>query len=223
MLKRLPASRARELVAAASEFPTSDPAVSYPSWYLHRWHFLPEGYLSRRSAAGYDKVIRHVYNQGLEAGTIRAVVDRVERLAADSVLEVGCGPGRLLTAMAKRGVARDLVGIDLSPHLLERAGKRLGGKQARVVHANGLAIPADDGSFDVAVASHYIGHLPPLLRSAAVLEMARVVRPGGHIVVVDHLWHPWPAISHLRLEERDGRAPGFVQVRTYQRVEASLK
>ena len=42
----------------------ADPKVSYPDWYLTRWHFLPEGYVSRRSARLYQEYIPALYNQG---------------------------------------------------------------------------------------------------------------------------------------------------------------
>ncbi len=219
MLKRLPPDRARELVADAALLPASNPRVSYPSWYLHRWHFLPEGYLSRRSAAWYEHIIRNVYNQGLESRTIAAVVGAVAALRPRSVLEVGSGPGRLLEALAYDRVGEDLVGVDLSPYLLERARRRLGGYPVRLVHADGLALPADEGAFDVAVASHYVGHLPAPLRREAVLELARVVRPGGHVVIVDHRWHPSPRLEELRETSRETQAPGFVAMSVFERVE----
>ncbi|MGE0598292.1 MAG: class I SAM-dependent methyltransferase [Dehalococcoidia bacterium] len=219
MLKRMPARQADELVAAASRFPTSDPRVEYPAWYLHRWHFLPEGYLSRRSAAGYDFIIRHVYNQGLEAPIIANVADEIDALAPNSVLEVGCGPGRLLAELADRGTPTDLVGVELSPYLLERAQKRTAGERIRLVHANGLQLPSDEGAFDAAISSHYIGHLPARLRKAAIAEMARVVRPGGHVLAVEHRWHPWPATGALKLVRRARQTFGFIALSVFERTD----
>lgn len=221
MLKRMPSHRARQLVAAATRYHTSDPQVSYPSWYLHKWHFLPEGYLSRRSAAGYDHLVRRVYNQGLEARTISAAVAEVERCSPSSLLEVGCGPGHLLEAVCERQAAQDIVGVDLSPYLLERARRRLSGSPVRLVHADGLALPADEGAFDVVVSSHYVGHLPAHLRAEAVGEIARVVRPGGHAVVVEHRWHPWPTTSTLRRIRTSHQSLGFIGLAVYERTEAA--
>ncbi|MGE3075491.1 MAG: class I SAM-dependent methyltransferase [Dehalococcoidia bacterium] len=219
MLKRMPARQANRLVAAASRFPTSDPRVKYPAWYLHRWHFLPEGYLSRRSAAGYDHIIRHVYNQGLEARIINNVADQLDALAPDSVLEVGSGPGRLLAELADRGTSTDLVGVELSPYLLERAEKKTAGERIRLVHANGLCLPSDEGAFDAAISSHYIGHLPARLRNAAIAEMARVVRPGGHVLTVEHRWHSWPATSALKLVRRARQTVGFIALSVFERTD----
>lgn len=218
----MPPTQAKALVEAATAMPTSDPRVSYPAWYLHRWHFLPEGYLSRRSAAGYEHLVRHLYNQGLEAKTIRAAVSELARLKPGALLEVGCGPGRLLQKVAERGIGRDLVGIDLSPYLLERARRRLKHQRIRLVHANGLALPADEGAFDAAVSSHYVGHLPAALRPAAVAELARVVRPGGHIIAVEHRWHPWPELAALKRVRHLKQSLGFIGLSVYERTDAAV-
>lgn len=218
MLKRIPTPRAEELVSAASAMPLSDPKVSYPSWYLRRWHFLPEGYLSRRSAAGYDHVVRRLYNQGLESRVLQTVVAHLKSVAPASLLEIGCGPGRLLQAAAKANVGEYRVGMDLSPYLLERARKRLA-RAARLVHGNGLAIPSEDAAYDVSVASHFVGHLPASMRAAAVAELTRVVRPGGHVLVVDHRWHPWPEQAGLRLLNTVSHNFGLVSVRLFERLE----
>lgn len=218
MLKRLPPARAKELVAAAARLPASDPSVHYPPWYLHRWHFLPEGYLSRRSSAWYEHIIRNVYNQGLEHRTIQSVVRKLRALAPASILEVGCGPGRLLDALSGATTADDLTGIDLSPFLLERARRRLAGTRVRLVHSDGLAIPANEGAFDAVVAMHYLGHLPGALRSRAAAELARVIRPGGHAVVVDHRWHPWPASPGLLPVSTARQSAGFIDITVLQRT-----
>lgn len=216
----MPTSRAKQLVAAAAKAPTSDPRVSYPAWYLHRWHFLPEGYLSRRSAAGYDHLIRNVYNIWLEKRTIASVVSALRGCNPASVLEVGCGPGRLLHAISKAGIGKELVGLDLSPYLLERATKRLRGEGIRLAHADGLALAAQEGEFDSAVASHYVGHLPANLRAGAVAELARVVRPGGHVLIVDHRWHPSPATKALQLVRQNRQSLGTVNFSMFLRTEA---
>lgn len=218
MLKRIPPPRAEELVSAAAAMPLSDPKVTYPAWYLHRWHFLPEGYLSRRSAAGYDQVIRRLYNQGLESRVIQSVVAGLKRVAPTSLVEIGCGPGRLLQAAAAAGVGDYRVGMDLSPYLLERARKRLG-RDARLVHGDGLAIPSEDAAFDASVASHYLGHLPSRMREVAIAELSRVVRPGGHVFVVDHRWHPWPGNPGLKLLETVSHNLGLVTVRVFERLD----
>lgn len=218
MLKHIPANRKEQLVAEAALLPTSDARVTYPPWYLHRWHFLPDGYLSRSSAALYDHIVRRVYYQGLERTATRAVLGRLEALQPQSLLEVGCGAGRLLSEIAGRQGIVDIVGLDLSPYFLERAARRLRDRRVRLVHADGMHIPADEGAFDAVIASHYVGHLPAALRSVAVAELARVVRPGGHVFVLDHRWHPSPASVHLRECFNSTMTVGAARLRVLERL-----
>ncbi len=187
---------------------------------MHRWHFLPEGYLSRRSAAGYDRVIRNVYNAFSEHQVIREVVRRIRAFSPASVLEVAPGPGRLMERLARLPSVTRLTGVELSPYLLERAASRISAGPARLVHGDGLALPLAEAEVDLATASHYVGHLPATERRRAVAEMARVVRPGGHVVAVDHRWHPWPSVPSLREVDRSSCAFGAITLRVLERIES---
>lgn len=102
-------------------------------------------------------------------------VDLCAPLVRDrSVLEVGCGTGLLLRRLAP--LAREALGVDLSPGMLARARAR----GLTVVEGNAQALPFPDGRFDVAVSFKTLPHVPDLGRALA--ELARVVRPGGFVV-----------------------------------------
>src|SRR5688572_15506886 len=58
--------RARDVAAAARRLARARPEVRFPRWYLRRWHFLPEGYLSDRSVLLYERAVRAFYNAGME-------------------------------------------------------------------------------------------------------------------------------------------------------------
>ncbi len=221
MFKHIPEPRARELIERAGTSPRSNPSTLYPAWYLHRWHFLPEGYLSRRSAAGYEWLIRNLYNSGAENALIRKLVRRVRSARPAAVVEFGCGPGRLVRALSEHSGAADVVGLDLSPYLLERAQARLSQPNARVLHVDGLSTPAAEASFDVAVAAHYVGHLPEHVRPAAVSEIARVVRPGGRVIIADHSWHPWPENPLLVLRNMSWHAARLIRLQVFERTDIS--
>jgi len=94
-------------------------------------------------------------------------------------LDAGCGTGRL-TSLLSRGGNR-VVGIDASPEMLALAVKKV----AAATFALGdlQALPLRDGSIDLAVSGLSLAHLDDLL--PPVSELARVVRPGGHVVVSD--------------------------------------
>ncbi|MBK6513742.1 MAG: class I SAM-dependent methyltransferase [Polyangiaceae bacterium] len=90
------------------------------------------------------------------------------------VLEVGCGTGLLLARFAE--FARAAKGIDLSEGMLAKAKAR--GLDVQVASATEL--PFADDSFDVACSFKVLAHIPPIQQ--ALSEMARVVRPGGHVL-----------------------------------------
>lgn len=139
------------------------------------------------------------------------------------MLEAGSGPGHLLNALADGEDTSELVGVELSPYLLARAKRRLQGRSVRLVHGNGLAIPADAGSFDLALASHYVGHLPQRVRAKAVAELARIVRPGGHVLTIEHRWHPWPATDALELIQRAKLTLGFIALSVFERTNEAAR
>jgi phosphatidylethanolamine/phosphatidyl-N-methylethanolamine N-methyltransferase len=115
----------------------------------------------------------------------KAAVSTLNQLPAGRVLEVGVGTGISLPLYKRR---HRIVGIDLSPDMLERAEKRVvrrGLDNVEALHEMDAAeLSFADCSFDVAVAMFVMTVVPEPRRVLA--EMARVVRPGGHVVLVNH-------------------------------------
>lgn len=190
MLKRMQPSLAQRCIADAARSPRSNPRVSYPRWYLQRWHFLPEGYLSRRSAAGYEALVRQVYNLTRESAVLKPLLKLMQVGKHEDILELGCGPGRALQALSIRLPGAHLTGLDLSPFMLERAERRNRGvERVELIHADGGALPWISPGFDAVVAIHYFGHLPEPARPAAIAEARRALTPNGILYVIDHAWH----------------------------------
>lgn len=113
-------------------------------------------------------------------------------LPVGSVLDVGCGTGALAARLA--GMGYRVAGADLSPAMLrEAAGRGVG----RVYAALSTALPFADGAFDLAFTVATLHHLETPARVAGtILEMARVVRPGGFVLIWDHnpLNPYWPLL-----------------------------
>lgn len=104
---------------------------------------------------------------------------------AGSVLDVGCGGGHAAVALAEKRRDLQVTGLDLNPGQVGRARKRAAraGVDARFVQGSALELPFDDATFDGVYSVASIKHWPdPAL---GVREMARALRPGGRLVVVE--------------------------------------
>lgn len=118
------------------------------------------------------------------------------RLApGEKVLEVGCGPGFIL---AEAGAAGCLAGVDVSPKMLQAARERA--PNAHGVRGAVERLPFHDGIFDLAYGRSVLHHV--LDTRSMVREVARVVRPGGRVVVNDSVSSEDPRESknHNRME-----------------------
>ena len=174
-----------------------------------------------RWAGIYDCVFGGISGYGR-----RRAVASVNRLPGSHVLEVGVGTGLALPHYAPD---KRIVGIDLSGAMLARARQRVAASALPQVEAllemDAEETEFEDGSFDIAVAMFVASVVPHPRRLLA--ELKRVVRPGGHILFVNHFlaaggvrlliergmarasrslgWHPDFAIESL-LPDADLRA-----------------
>jgi ubiquinone/menaquinone biosynthesis C-methylase UbiE len=114
--------------------------------------------------------------------TTRETLRRIPMTSKARVLDVGCGTGELLRRLRAKYPDAVLAGLDPVPEMLAVARDKLSGKEdLRIGYADSLPWPA--ASFDVVVSCnmfHYITHPVEALR-----EMARVIRPGGAMVLTD--------------------------------------
>ena len=112
-----------------------------------------------------------------KAAHVAALCERAG-LRPGTVVELGCGDGALLAALAARGLGATFDGFELSPEAAAMARGR-GVPGARRIEAfDGEHVPADDGAYDLAVLSHVVEHVAepgPLLREAARVARRVVV------------------------------------------------
>jgi SAM-dependent methyltransferase len=90
-------------------------------------------------------------------------------------IDIGCGPGRLVSRLRDQGVT--CIGLDMSAGLLREARTASAGA---FVQGDAQALPIADGLFDRVLAMNALYHMPNWRQ--ALLEMRRVVRPGGRVV-----------------------------------------
>jgi SAM-dependent methyltransferase len=120
------------------------------------------------------------------AETLDAVVEMVPEDPTACWLEIACGPGLIARATARR--VGSVQGVDLTPSMVDKArAEATAAGVDNVSFAVGDATDLDLGtdSFDGAITRFSLHHIPAPVR--VLEEMSRVVKPGGLIVVADHV------------------------------------
>jgi ubiquinone/menaquinone biosynthesis C-methylase UbiE len=92
------------------------------------------------------------------------------------VLETGCGGGRLLLPLIRQRPGITVVGIDLARAALAGLSSQVRGG---LVQADVASLPFREGTFDIVLCRHVLGHLAEAGRRAAASEMLRVLKAGG--------------------------------------------
>jgi SAM-dependent methyltransferase len=129
-----------------------------------------------------------------QAATLGAVLEAVPADPEARWLEVACGAAMVGRALAPQ--VGSVHGVDLTPAMIERAREEAaaaGLENTDFSIGDATALEFEDGSFDGAVTRFSFHHIPAPQR--ALEEMARLVRPGGHVVVADHARDPDPDVA----------------------------
>jgi SAM-dependent methyltransferase len=125
-----------------------------------------------RFATGYEAERHKRYHRFLDTSELNAARKYVQ---GRSVLELGCGTGLVLEPLAD--LASTATGIDISHGMLVKAQAR----NLQVAQADATALPFADGTFDCVVSFKVLAHIEDI--RGTVAECARVIRPGGHLVL----------------------------------------
>jgi ubiquinone/menaquinone biosynthesis C-methylase UbiE len=175
---------------------TGLPPSHYPPYYLQKFHFQTDGYLSGASAERYDYQVEVLFGGAAAAMRRQAFVPLKSALDgrplgghnAARVLDVACGTGKFLREVKENYPRLFVTGLDLSPHYLAVARRELAPwSRTRFVDAAAEAMPFADAEFDVVTCIYLFHELPPRIRPAVVAEIRRVLRPGGTVIFVDSL------------------------------------
>ena len=137
-------------------------------------------------AARYD-LLNHVLSLNIDRLWRRRLVSRAAVQPGERVLDLCIGTGDVALEFAKRSSAALICGLDCTPAMLDVAREKLArrgcGGQVPVIAGDALAMPLPAGSFDVVAIAFGLRNLPD--RAAAMEEMARLLRPGGRLLVLE--------------------------------------
>jgi ubiquinone/menaquinone biosynthesis C-methylase UbiE len=164
-----------------------------PDYYLQNFHFQSGGWLTEDSADRYDTQVEVLFKGTANAMRRQALVPLAEAFAGRDqrklrLIDIGCGTGRFLDFVKQAWPRLPALGLDLSDAYIAHARRHLK-RWARLnlIVANAEAIPAPDKSCDAVTSIFMLHELPPQVRRIVIGEAARVLKPGGRLVMVDSL------------------------------------
>lgn len=138
----------------------------------------------------YDRLLGLVFISPVERRlTLRALAGGRRRFG--SLVEIGCGTGRMLQHLAR--LTEQVIGVDFSFESLRICRQRMEARglwqQTLLVHADACHLPLADQAMDSAASCQLIEHLPSeRLRHQFLAEMVRVLKPGGRYAVSGYHW-----------------------------------
>lgn len=141
--------------------------------------------MTRAATARFNQLATNFATSEVHSSSV--TMERLHRLlgeiAGQDVLDVGCGAGHLALSFVIRGA--HVVALDGAPSMLAKLREVASARAVDVELVQGMSgeLPFESGSFDIAVSRLAAHHFPSLSESLA--EMARVLRPGGQVAVID--------------------------------------
>lgn len=136
-------------------------------------------------APRYD-LANHLLSCGCDFYWRKRAAEIVTHWAPKNVIDLATGTGDLALALQKRLAEAEIVAADFLPEMIELA-KRKGVRRAIV--ADAIKLPFDDGSFDCVTVAFGLRNMEDW--GEALREMARVLRPGGHLLVLEFSLPRW--------------------------------
>jgi ubiquinone/menaquinone biosynthesis C-methylase UbiE len=189
----LPDSRRRRESNQHSEVLTAETRGKRPLYFLQNFHFQSGGYMTDDSARRYDTQVEVLFS-GTANATRRQALPQLHEVFAGRdqrrlrLLDVGCGTGRFLDFVKQAWPRLAAVGLDLSEAYAREAKQQLRRwSWINLVVGNGESIPVPDDSQDAVTSIFMFHELPPNVRRIVFREFARVLKPGGRLVLVDSL------------------------------------
>ena len=114
-----------------------------------------------------------------------------------SILDICCGTGSVILTFKERYPESVAVGYDFSPGMLHKAQEKDVNGGVIFIEGDAAELPFDEDSFDVVTCSHALYELKGETRQNALREMKRVVRPDGHVLLMEHEIPRHPVVKLL--------------------------
>lgn len=113
------------------------------------------------------------------------------------VLDVGCGSGTFMCALASQSPDLQLTAIDIDARILRQAVCKAGASHIQWLRGAASDLPLESASFDTVTCELLLHHLTPAEKQASLAEIYRVLRPGGQLILVDYA-QPASVLAYLQ-------------------------
>jgi ubiquinone/menaquinone biosynthesis C-methylase UbiE len=189
----LPNIHRRREGCAHSEVLSETTRGTRPRYYLQNFHYQTGGWLTEKSAELYDTQVEILFNGSANAIRRQALPQLHEIFAGRDqrklkVIDIGCGTGRFIDALKQVWPKLPVLGIDMSEAYLRHAMRYLRRySRVNLSAAKAESLPVANDSQDALISIFLFHELPPKVRRAVLYECARVLKPGGRLVLVDSL------------------------------------
>ena len=135
----------------------------------------------------YDSFIKlHSHNYGEETRKFLVDSARLENKIAPKILDVCCGTGSVILSFAERFPDITAIGYDFSHGMLRKAHEKDLFHRLVLIEGDAANLPFEDNLFDAVCCSHALYELKGPVRKEALLEMRRVVKSRGHVLIMEH-------------------------------------
>ena len=192
-LDDLPSIHRRRKRRAYNEVLNETTRGKRPRYYLQNFHYQSGGWLTEKSAELYDTQVEIFFNGSANAIRRQALPQLHEVFAGRDqrklkVIDVGCGTGRFIDALKQVWPKLPILGIDMSEAYVKRASRHLRRcSRVNLSVAKAESLPVANESQDALISIFLFHELPPKVRRVVLRECARVLKPGGRLVLVDSL------------------------------------
>jgi demethylmenaquinone methyltransferase/2-methoxy-6-polyprenyl-1,4-benzoquinol methylase len=135
--------------------------------------------------AGRYDLCNHLFSAGLDRRWRKTAVKVLNPHEGEHVLDLCCGTGDLAFALAQHSPAASIIGLDISPAMIDRARKKHPGLSGRIDWriADAVQTGLPPQSFDLIACAFGLRNIPD--RPAALCEMQRLLRPTGRIGILE--------------------------------------
>jgi ubiquinone/menaquinone biosynthesis C-methylase UbiE len=193
-LRDVRAIDARRLAGEATQVREDPASEGYPAYFRQNFHWQSGGWLTDESAELYDFQVETIFTGSagamrratalaLLAGSLKGVDQR--KLAC---AEIACGTGQFAAEVLRNFPRLNYTAFDMSPAYAAKAAVALEPfTNANATTGAAEAMPFGDGSLDRLVCIYLFHELPPKIRKAVAAEAARVIKPGGVMILADAL------------------------------------